>query len=257
MKKNRQVVFDRQQKIIDLVNARKEVSVEELSAELAVSVMTIRRDLQYLENRSLLQRVHGGAVCMTDGLSDSNRGLVEVCRTRISEYASDLIRDGDRIFINGSRMALDMLDYVGDRCVEVFTNNGYAIGRQFPDGVSLTLIGGRLHGKIMVGEYAMRNLVNISASRAFIGCAAVHPDGKFSYAIPTEIGLTEIMLTRTEGEVYVLADHTKFRDSMDDYDVYGGSRYVRPVTLITDSLVSEKVIASLRNNNIEVVQVEV
>ena len=257
MKNNRQVVYGRQQKITELVNERKEMSVDELSAELAVSVMTIRRDLQYLEDHGLLHRVHGGAVCIKNNRSGSNRELIEIYRARISEYAAGFVHDKDRIFINGSRMALDMLNYVKDKRVEVFTNNGCAVDRQYPENVSLTLIGGSLHGRIMVGEYTMRNLLNLSAKRAFIGCNAVHPDGKFSYEILTEIGLTEAMLSRTEGEVYVLADHTKFRDSVEDYDAYGGSRYVRPVTLITDTLVDAKVIASLRKNNIEVVQVEV
>src|ERR1700754_4184139 len=52
---------DRIQHILDLLAAKGEVSNAELSERLAVSEMTIRRDLNQLESEGLLRRVHGGA----------------------------------------------------------------------------------------------------------------------------------------------------------------------------------------------------
>ena len=40
---------------------------------------------------------------------------IAICRERISEYASRFIDDGDTLFINGSRTALNMLKYAGDK----------------------------------------------------------------------------------------------------------------------------------------------
>lgn len=54
----------RQQTILQQVNDRKRVSVSELSQATLVSEVTIRHDLNLLEKRGLLKRVHGSAVAL-------------------------------------------------------------------------------------------------------------------------------------------------------------------------------------------------
>ena len=53
---------ERRRVILDLLNTKGSVTVAELGSRFDVSEMTIRRDLDDLERRGLLQRVHGGAV---------------------------------------------------------------------------------------------------------------------------------------------------------------------------------------------------
>ena len=53
---------ERQQHIVDRARREGRVDVAELSAELAVTGETIRRDLSVLERHGLLRRVHGGAI---------------------------------------------------------------------------------------------------------------------------------------------------------------------------------------------------
>jgi len=52
----------RQQQIMNLLNENEIVNVVELSELLNCSTMTIRRDLEYLEQVGLARRIHGGAV---------------------------------------------------------------------------------------------------------------------------------------------------------------------------------------------------
>ena len=52
---------ERLSKIVEIVNQKGTVSVNELIERLNVSDMTIRRDLASLENSGELIRVHGGA----------------------------------------------------------------------------------------------------------------------------------------------------------------------------------------------------
>lgn len=52
----------RQDEITQLVSQKKQVSVEELSLQLHVTLETIRRDLTTLEDKGILYRTHGGAV---------------------------------------------------------------------------------------------------------------------------------------------------------------------------------------------------
>jgi DeoR/GlpR family transcriptional regulator of sugar metabolism len=55
-------VADRRAEIVRLLRERGQVQVAELSERLAVSEMTARRDLEFLEQEGLARRFHGGAV---------------------------------------------------------------------------------------------------------------------------------------------------------------------------------------------------
>lgn len=258
MKNNRKVVEERQQKILGMVRTRDEVRNEELADELGVSLMTVRRDLGLLEERRLLRRTHGGAISMER--AHTTRHISEeaaYCRDRISAYAARLLKDGDSIFINGSRLALNMLEHAGDKNVTVYTNNGWAIGKRYPKGVSVNFTGGEMQGHLMVGEGVVRNLLSMNADKSFLGCAAVYENGEFRYDIWTEISINEIMVSRTTGPLYLLAEHTKLQRQALSGRSGSGVTYDRPTTLITDSKADPEIVEQLRGSGMEVILVEV
>ena len=258
MKTNRKVVEDRQQRILNLVRDRDEVRNEELASELGVSLMTVRRDLGLLEQNRLLRRTHGGAISMER--AHTTRHISEeaaYCREKISEYAAGFLADGDSIFINGSRMALNMLEHAGEQRITVNTNNGWAIGKRFPKGVTINFTGGEMQGHIMVGEGVVRNLLTMHADKTFLGCAAVYENGEFRYDIWTEISINEIMVSRTTGPLYLLAEHTKLQRQSVSGRTGSGVTYDRPTTLITDSMADPDIVDQLRRNGIEVIMVDV
>ena len=51
---------ERQQRIVDIVNQRRTIRVADLSRELDISEVTVRRDLDELQRKKLLIRTHGG-----------------------------------------------------------------------------------------------------------------------------------------------------------------------------------------------------
>lgn len=258
MKNNRKVVEERQQKILTLVREREEIRNEELADELGVSLMTVRRDLGLLEQHRLLRRTHGGAISMerahmTRHISDE----AAYCRDRISAYAARFLVDGDRIFINGSRLALNMLEHTEGKNIKVFTNNGWAIGKRYPKGVTINFTGGEMQGHIMVGEDVVRNILTMHADKSFLGCAAVYENGEFRYDIWTEISINEIMVSRTAGPLYLLAEHTKLQRQSISGRTGSGVTYDRPTTLITDSMADPEIVEKLRASGMEVILVEV
>ena len=175
----------------------------------------------------------------------------------ISRYAAQFISSGDTIFINGSRTALNMLHHVAGKKVNVCTNNGWAMGVSYPDGVSIRFVGGDVRDRIMVGEYTMRNLLEMRADKTFLGCAAVYDDGEFRYDIPTEIGINEAMIGRTSGDLYILADHSKLHQRENRNNVYGSCTYDRPLTLITDDKADPLVIERLQAQGLRILVVPV
>jgi DeoR/GlpR family transcriptional regulator of sugar metabolism len=258
MRTAQKALDQRHQQILELLEKNGEFRSESFAREQGISIMTVRRDLQLLEERGLLRRVHGGAVpSAAEDASGESQAEVMKCRDAISRYASFFVNNGDRLFINGSRTALNLLKYVQDKSVTVYTNNGWAILEEFPAGVALRLIGGEVNNRIMVGERTMRTILDLRAEKTFIGCAAVYDDAKFSYSIPTEIGINEAMIGRTIEHLYILADHTKLQFSEARDDAYGSCSYDRQFTLITDSKANPKIIENLLTYGMKIIQVPV
>lgn len=246
MKRSRSSVDSRRQDILRIIRQKDEVKVEDLAEEFHLSLMTVRRDLQYLEDRKLITRFYGGATAKLTTRPMSEGEEIQMYRQRIAQFASRFVSAGDTLFINGSSTALDILDYIQVPNVRVFTNNGNAISHAYPKSVTITLTGGEVRGHVMVGDYVMRNLLNITADKTFIGCAAISDHGEFFYNIPTEIGINEAMITRTSKELYILADHTKLQKKSSQAASYGSCSYEQDWTLITDEKADPEVIAKLR-----------
>ena len=97
----RNVLYDRREKIIALLNRDGMVKANELVEQYGVSMETIRRDLEYLEKRGLVDRVYGGAILR------KKRGVEPKIEKRqlehyeekkaIGQRAVDLVEDGEVI----------------------------------------------------------------------------------------------------------------------------------------------------------------
>lgn len=72
MKSSKGVVFKRQQRILHLLQENTEMSVEDLSKELEVSEITIRRDLQQFEDQGVIERFYGGARYLAGKIKHEN-----------------------------------------------------------------------------------------------------------------------------------------------------------------------------------------
>ncbi len=253
MKRDRQSVDNRQARILSLIRERQEVKVEELAAIFGVSLMTIRRDLQHLEDRGYISRFFGGATVDPTAAALPEKDDVAIYRQLIARYAASLVMDEDYLFINGSSTALDLLNYTGSKKVHVFTNNGLAINRKFPSGVDITLSGGiiRSAGHIMTGDCAMRNLLITQAEKAFIGCTGISPDGEILCGIPTELSTNETMISHAF-EYYIMADFTKIGKT----STYASCSLERPGTVITDERAPAEVLDRLSSIGMNVIQVK-
>ena len=64
------IADERRRVILEIIKNKKAVSVQSLSQELKTSVVTIRRDLDFLSEKGLIRRSHGGAT-----LNDEKVGL--------------------------------------------------------------------------------------------------------------------------------------------------------------------------------------
>jgi DeoR/GlpR family transcriptional regulator of sugar metabolism len=100
--------FSRQQTILTALHTAGRVVVNDLATQLGVSAVTVRKDLDGLERRSLLRRIRGGAV----GLNGAHEGSFEArlrdaraAKEAIARAAAELVDDGDAVAIDSSTTA--------------------------------------------------------------------------------------------------------------------------------------------------------
>jgi DeoR/GlpR family transcriptional regulator of sugar metabolism len=228
------------------------VMVDDLAKLLHVSVITVRRDLQYLEDNGLLTRFYGGAKAMED--PDSKVDEVTVYRGLIARHAATLVEDNDTIFINTSSNALGVISYIEKENVTVITNNGKAIDCEKGNGVSVILTGGELRypKEAMVGDFAVRNLQNIFAKKAIVGCSGISAQTGMTTEIANEVNINQLMIEHATQAVYILADHTKIGHSS-SFTSCGVNKITH---LITDEKAPEEELELLRAQGVDVYQVK-
>ena len=99
-------LLKRRLKIAELVDRQGEIKVEDLSALLGVSGVTIRGDLSYLEQQGYLKRSFGGAIATSSNPSvlpqdeaDTPPPLTLANKIEIASHCSRTINDRDTVFL--------------------------------------------------------------------------------------------------------------------------------------------------------------
>lgn len=250
MKRERAFVEGRRKRIMEIMEEKPEIRVDELAQTLGVALITIRRDLRSLEEQKLLIRTYGGAIAAMSHRDAADE--IQMYRTQIARCAASFVTEEDSLFINTSSNALEMLNYITCGNVTVITNNGKAVGCEYPQGINVVLTGGELrHPKdAMVGDFALRNLQPIYAKKAFMGCSGISAAG-MTTGIFNEVSINEMMVDHATQNVYVLADHTKIGVNSS----FVSCPMEKIKVLITDEKAPEEALELIRKKGVQVYQV--
>lgn len=89
------VIDERRRHILSLVRNQGGVLVEKLSRTLGISQITIRKDLEHLQSRGLIQRTHGGALRVQSGA---------LCDPSLQEKQKQHAREKQRIADEAARI---------------------------------------------------------------------------------------------------------------------------------------------------------
>lgn len=110
---------ERRNYIIRKLSDQGHLSVTDLAGELSVSGVTIRKDLQYLEERNILVRTHGGALTPEHFVHEmpfdekAKRNVEE--KKRIGKRAAELVSDQDSIILDSGSTTLQITRHLRDR----------------------------------------------------------------------------------------------------------------------------------------------
>lgn len=239
------------------------VSVEELSKELQVSHVTVRRDLDTLETRGLLRRTHGGAVSIEPFFYEpfrndrSFQAQVEKFaeeKRRIGRAAAEIIKKGDIIALTPGTTTTEVvrgLPLNHDITVVTSTVN-VAMELSKRKDLNVYVTGGHLHGDwfSLVGPTAAQSLSRVMIHVLFIGADGIDAKSGVSCYDPEEAQLNAAMVKHARKKVAVV-DHSKFGIiagwricSTDELDV-----------LVTDSAATDEMVAPFEEAEIEVIRV--
>jgi len=190
-------------------------TVKTLAARIYASEATVRRDLNELERRGLIKRVHGGAVLL-DG---ANRELplylreqqnVEAKRS-IAAKAAQYITDGQVIFLDASSTVMFLVKYFEAFETLTIVTNGMKNAQEL-SGLQhkVYCTGGLLlhNSSAYVGDYAVEFVRNFNADLFFFSSRGVSDDGRITDASSEETYVRKVMFEQSKTRVF-LCDESK------------------------------------------------
>lgn len=230
---------ERQKYLLEILNKNRIVKVNDIVHDLHVADMTIRRDLQELENEGLLIRIHGGAKAV-EGNGESQTELSHRQKKKIhlneklevAQLIAKNILDGETIFLGPGTTIELVYDFLTVKHAKVITNSIHVFNRFKHDNrFELILIGGSYRSKTgaFVGTIANDFVSSIHVQKSFIGVNGL--DHSLIFTSNEDEGLTQKYALNSSEKKYIIADHHKLNKK----DFYGFYSIKNADYLITDS----------------------
>ncbi|MEN6598907.1 MAG: DeoR/GlpR family DNA-binding transcription regulator [Rectinema sp.] len=214
-KQNMFIPRQRQAFIYTQIQKNGAARVSELAEALNVTEMTVRRDLEILERKGMIERTHGGAILNSRiGLEPrfaQKSSLFLAEKQAIGKAAALLIEEGDTIFVNSGTTTIEFLKNLKTNNVHVITNNPMAPINTLSENVHITMTGGEIRREsfTLVGELAIKALKNVYASKAVISVDGFSIKHGLTNAVENEAWINRLMIMRTHGMVILVADSSK------------------------------------------------
>lgn len=246
----------RHKSILDIARRTGRVTVEALAEQLEVTPQTIRKDLNELCDRTLLSRVHGGAV-ITSGVDnleyEARRLLAKEEKLAIGAAAAALIPDQASLFINigttTEEVARALHRHTG---LLVITNNLNVVDQLYQNpGIEVIVAGGRVRAvdRAAVGPFAVDFIRNFKVDFAVIGASAIDEDGALLDFDMNEVQVSQTIIQNAR-QVILVADSNKVGrpapvriGHLSDVDVF-----------VTDRLTSGRMASVCETHDVRVIE---
>jgi DeoR family transcriptional regulator of aga operon len=203
-------------KILEMLAREGEVSVQQLSERFGVTSMTIRRDLETLEQQGQLTRTHGGAVF-------SQRAVIEFAflergrarqaeKQAIAREAARLIEPGMTLVLDTGTTTLEVARALaGVPDLTVLTSSlAIASAMHAYGNIELVLLGGtvRRRSPDLMGALTEENLERFRVNMAILGCDGADASGVYT----TELSIARVSraMINSAQNVVLVADSSKF-----------------------------------------------
>jgi DeoR/GlpR family transcriptional regulator of sugar metabolism len=209
----------RQQAILDLVHEHGGVRVAELVREFGVSDMTVRRDLEVLAERGLIDKVHGGATRVGAGSTEEPGFAAKSVRQQrekqgIAGRAAQFVRPGTAVALSAGTTTWTLAHHLIDVAELTVVTNSIRIADVFhhsgrPDQTVVLTGGIRTPSDALVGPVAVTAIRSLNVDLLFLGVHGISTHAGFTTPNLMEAE-TDRALVAAARRLIVLADHTKW-----------------------------------------------
>lgn len=228
--------------ILNLLNEKGIVKVSEITEAINVTEMTVRRDLQDLDNKGLLKRIHGGAqlnnLVVEKELSHIEKQNINIeAKKNIAKKIASNIVNGDSIFLGPGTTIELVHEYINANYLKIVTNSIHVFNKFVDDTrYELILVGGRYRSRTgaFVGSIANDTLSRMNIKKAFIGVNGIY-DNIISNSNEDE-GMIQSTILNNSLEKYIIADSSK----LNKHDFYQFYNLENVTAIITDSNISSE-----------------
>jgi DeoR family transcriptional regulator of aga operon len=246
---------ERRQEILAIIQREGRALVVELAKRFSTSTITIRKDLEYLQNRGLVQRTHGGALPVrsnhfADPSLQEKEKQHQREKLRIASAAVRMVKEGQCVILDSGSTTTAIARALRDfRELTVITNAVNIAAELAGTTIDVILTGGTLRKNSfsLVGPQAEDTLREINADILFLGV-----DG-----FDTKVGLTtpNVLESRVNR---AMANAARKTVAVCDSSKFGRRSLAVIVTpdriheVITDKNVPRATVQELRDAGIEV-----
>ena len=207
----------RQETILDYAKQHGEVLVDPLAVSLNVTPQTIRKDLNVLCQRRLLQRVHGGAI-IQDGVENvgyqARKRLSVPEKAAIGRRAAELIGNDSSMFINIGTTTEQVAEYLKHHIgLLVITNNFNVIDAlRHSESIEVVTASGTVRREDggIVGASTAEFISQFKVDYAVIGASAIDEDGAILDYDFREVRVARAIIENARS-VILVADSLKFQ----------------------------------------------
>ncbi|MDR3735675.1 MAG: DeoR/GlpR family DNA-binding transcription regulator [Acidobacteriaceae bacterium] len=196
-------------------------SIEGLCTKLNVSVATVRRDLEDLENSGLLRRTRGGAIVIEPLFYEAFRddrsfqSQVESFadeKRRIALAASEFISPGNTIALTAGTTTTEVVRSLRSLSgITVVTNTvNVAMELSNRKDIHVFVTGGHLRGDwfSLVGPAAVASMSGVFADVLFVGVNGINAEHGLTCFNDDEVDINRCMVRQAKRKIAV-ADHSK------------------------------------------------
>lgn len=210
----------RQTFILDVLTEHGVVTLQHLAERLGASFSTVRRDLDELESRKLVERTHGGAILgslsKAWGETEESRATSDAmkeAKRSIGRLAATRLREGDSVIFDSSTTILEAARAIVEarlRITAVTNNIKIAELMATSDNIRLIIPGGtrRPGTNMLAGEPGDSFLSHLHADVALIGAQSAS-DGMLTDS-RIESASTKRLLMKAVRTKILLIDSWKF-----------------------------------------------
>lgn len=210
----------RRKEIATWIQASEFSRIQDLADRFGVSSVTIRTDLDFLEERGHVVRVHGGAIPSSplgERAFETREAVALEEKLAIAEAAVTMLKPGDTLILDVGTttvaIARALVAHTELENLVAFTNGlnvALALEPAIPR-VEVMVTGGHLRPlqHSLVEPRATQLLQDMCADYAFIGCDGIHPSRGVTTTNFPEATMKQAMLRAAHTRV-VVADSGKF-----------------------------------------------